>query len=443
MVFAICLVACATLIAFGGTRAAIVPDTASYFRVGALPGALAQPRTPIYMWLTGPLYFNGFVELIPWLHLMAFVSATLLLEWQCRLSGFSRTGVVSVCLALMTSTALFKITNQIVPESLALSFGLSSLAATLCSARSPRSGYPLLGIFLATGVCYLLRPIYLPLMLALPALHYFVSRNEFKKIATLAVLIAAALPFILFSSVRYHYYRDFNVVSFGGYQASAIASFMLTPDLINRLPVKARHEASRILALRTTAENAGTTIGVPKNAEGERSFASAAIVYPDALARSYDDVLSLNGTIREKAETWLEFNARLMKTDIAVFKSAPLSYADWVVGATARFVGHAIIINPSMLIAVSLLVLSLLLSGSGIGPDVQGDVKLMTAIALAIVFGGGLLSVTTSFPAQRYIDSASVLLSAIPFLFFVKLMGRSIDREISQFSRLNRYLHGA
>ena len=192
-----------------------------------------------------------------------------------------------------------------------------------------------------------------------------------------------------------------------------------------------------------TAENAGTTIGVPKNAEGERSFASAAIVYPDALARSYDDVLSLNGTIREKAETWLEFNARLMKTDIAVFKSAPLSYADWVVGATARFVGHAIIINPSMLIAVSLLVLSLLLSGSGIGPDVQGDVKLMTAIALAIVFGGGLLSVTTSFPAQRYIDSASVLLSVIPFLFFVKLMGRSIDREISQFSRLNRYLHGA
>jgi len=102
VVLTICLVGCALVALLGRLHPDIVPDTASYFRVGALPDSLAQPRTPVYMWLTGPLYFNGFVALVPWLHLAAFVSATLLLAWQSKLSGLSRTGVVSICLAAMT-----------------------------------------------------------------------------------------------------------------------------------------------------------------------------------------------------------------------------------------------------------------------------------------------------------------------------------------------------
>jgi len=381
------------------------------------------------MWLTGPLYFNGFVALVPWLHLAAFVSATLLLAWQSKLSGLSRTGVVSICLAAMTSTALFKITNEIVPESLALSFGLASVTATLWAARSQRPTFPQLAIFAACGACYLLRPIYLPLMVALPALFHVVGGRQIKRTATLAVFLAAALPFLLFSSVRLVLCKDFNVVSFGGYQASGMASFMLTPDVLKRFPSDVHETAAKMLALRTTAEQRGSIIGIPRNSDGVRSFASAAIAYPDVLARGYDDVLNLNATLRDKNEPWIAFNARLMKADTAIFAKAPVSYAEWVAGATARFFGHAIIINPSMLIALALLLLSRLPPVST-KPHASGnDVKLLTTIALAWLFSGGLLSVAASFPAQRYIDSSSVLLSSIPFYFFVGFVERLFVRR--------------
>jgi len=429
VVLTICLVGCALVALLGRLHPDIVPDTASYFRVGALPDSLAQPRTPVYMWLTGPLYFNGFVALVPWLHLAAFVSATLLLAWQSKLSGLSRTGVVSICLAAMTSTALFKITNEIVPESLAPSFGLASVAATLWAARSQRPTFPQLAIFAACGACYLLRPIYLPLMVALPALFHVVGGRQIKRTATLAVFLAAALPFLLFSSVRLVLCKDFNVVSFGGYQASAIASFMLTPELIARLPKDEQSTASKMLMLRMDAEQHGEVARVPKKTDGTRSFGSSAIAFPDYFVGGYDPVLNRNMTKRGKHEAWVAFNARLMKVDLALFKADPVGYAEWVVGVTARFLGHAIIINPSMLIALALLLLSRLPPVS-IMPHASGnDVKLLTTIALAWLFSGGLLSVAASFPAQRYIDSSSVLLSSIPFYFFVGFVERLFVRR--------------
>jgi hypothetical protein len=125
------------------------------------------------------------------------------------------------------------------------------------------------------------------------------------------------------SAIRYRAVGDFNIVSFGGYQMSSMAAFMLTPEIIARLPERARPTAQEILAAREVGENEGAVAQTPLNSSRQRSFMSAAFGYFDIYARSYDDLLGLIAKTRHSGENWVAFNARLTELSLATAAAAP------------------------------------------------------------------------------------------------------------------------
>ena len=92
-------------------------------------------------------------------------------------------------------------------------------------ARGRLSGFVV--ILFGAGIAYLLRPIFLPIIFAVPIfLSYFAKKSKKLRYAALG-LVFAALPFLGYSSFRAAVVGDFNVVSFGGYQASPMAALLL------------------------------------------------------------------------------------------------------------------------------------------------------------------------------------------------------------------------
>ena len=102
---------------------------------------------------------------------------------------------------------------------------------------------------------------------------------------TSAIALASALPFICVSSVRAWVVKDFNIVSFGGFQMSGMAALMLDEDIVARLPAEMRQEATSILVAREQGEKSGDFIGIPLNSSGTRSFVSVALGYFDVLGQ--------------------------------------------------------------------------------------------------------------------------------------------------------------
>jgi hypothetical protein len=89
-------------------------------------------------------------------------------------------------------------------------------------------------------------------------------------------------------------------------------------------------------------------------------------------------------------------NRRLMRFSLAVVRAAPDRYAAWIVGASARMFGHSVMTNlPAM---VALLV-----------------------VAILWLVGGGLVTVLAHAPANRFIDTASLLVAA-PLIYWVVLL---------------------
>src|SRR5262249_53279956 len=150
---------------------------------------------------------------------------------------------------------------------------------------------------------------------------------------------------------------------FGGYQMSGLAAFMLTPDLVGRMPEIQRPFAEQVLERREQAEAAGRVPAASRNSAGERSFAATALGYFDIYARGYDDVLGhVIVPLLRPGESWVESNRRLMAFSLATVRADPVRYLAWVGGATARLTGHAIASNATMLAAVALWLVMLVLS---------------------------------------------------------------------------------
>jgi hypothetical protein len=206
---------------------------------------------------------------------------------------------------------------------------------------------------------------------------------------------------------------------------SAMVGFMLTDDLVARLPETERPTAHAILTARETAESAGRVARTPENSSGVRSFTSATLGYFDLYARSYDGLLVEIRKLRRPDESWVAFDRRLRNFSFATLTRAPDKWLVWVGGATARFVGHAIVTNATMLLGcLVLLVMGLfaVIRQSRLGA-VARDIAPVTAVALAWMAATGPLIVLVTFPATRYIDTAGVLLAAIPATLVAAIIG--------------------
>jgi hypothetical protein len=421
----------------GSLSGKIATDTASYFAPLASSNPWGEWRHPLYgmvaSWLGASSTAPGGVAFVQGL---LHATAALALYAGARAGGIG--GVAALCLslaALFSQSGLFHV-GFLLPESPAIAFLLFAFAGALAASRSAIAFRLLLvPIGLATGIAYILRPSLLPAIVAVPALWYLLavrSGQACRVSRAILLAFAVALPFIVQSGLRWKSVGDFNIVSFGGFAASGMAGFMLTPDLVDRLPDAVRPTARAVLAARTAAEDAGRIARTPLNSAGERSFVSAALGYFDIYARSYDDFVWFEiGSLRAPQESWAAFNRRLTTFSIATITAAPLRWLAWVGGATSRLVGRMIVTNAPMLMAVSALLvaaMTALARGTALGPS-AADLAPVSAVALAWLASTGPLIVLTTFPATRYIDTAGVLIAAVPALLAAAMIEAACARR--------------
>jgi hypothetical protein len=431
LAIAVCLIA--ALWALGLLTAQAAPDTAGYF-ASASGDLWGSPRNPLYGWAArllgaGP-DSSGIVGVV---QVALLVVAAFLLYFGAQAGGIGRAGAFFLAAAgLLSQSGLFH-ARLLVPEAPAISLLMMAFAGTLAASRGPSAFWRYIGpIALATGAAYLLRPSFLPAIFVVPFLWMvFAIRNGQQRIAraALLLLLTVASPFIVQSAIRWRAVSDFNIVSFGGYQMSPMAGFMLTPDLVAGLPAAVQPTGAAVLAARETAESAGRVARTPENSSGGRSFASAALGYFDIYARSYDGLLVEIAKLRRPDESWISFDRRLRDFSVATLMRVPDKWLAWVGGATARFVGHAIVSNATMLLAcLALLVTSIIAAiWRGHLAVTARDLAPVCAVALAWLAATGPLIVLMTFPATRYIDTAGVLLAAIPATLAAAIIGRLLE----------------
>jgi len=407
----------------------ISPDTASYFITETSSNPWGEIRHPLYArlatWLGGSATSPGYVAIG---QALLHTAATLIFYIGARAADTGRVGAFVLAVVALFSQSGLNHLRLVLPEAPAIALLLIAFGGTL-AASHPGNRFALLLVptAMAAGIAYLLRPSMLPAIVALPMLWWlFAVRNGHtrKVVRTLSLVAALAAPFLLQSGFRLARVGDFNIVSFGGFQMSGMAAFMLAPEIVDQMSEPARSTARAVLAAREAGEASGRVARTPLNSVGERSFISAALGYFDIYARSHDDLLygQIIG-LRAADETWVAFNKRLMGFSVATIAAAPLRWIAWVVGATSRLVGRMIITNATMLVALAVLfVVSVpaVMRRTQLG-STRADLMSVCVIALAWVASTAPLIVLMTFPATRYIDTAALLIAAPPLLLAVGL----------------------
>jgi hypothetical protein len=413
----------AALWATGWTSPWITLDTPSYLEVRLFPDFYFAQRLPLYGWFVAMLAGTelGYAPVI-WAQVLLHTIAAVSLFASVRSLGAANATAGALFLAALCSQAFLIYGRGIVPESPAISFALIAVSATLAAARDARWALFAVGAGCSAAVAYMLRPAFVLLIVTLPLLVLLARRLRFQSwtLRRAAVLLAAAsLPLALHAGLRMRYTHDFNIAAYGGFQSSGMAGLMLSPTVIERLPAEDRDLATQILAARTRAEAQGRVIPTPENSTGQRSFASAAAGYFDIYARTYDALLHDEiERLQRPDESWVEFDHRLGRLTLATIRAVPLDYAAWLVGASARLVGRMLVTNgPFVLACVGLfaaLLWALRRPESIRSLDRASDVVLLVLVVGIYILAAAPMGVLLTFPAARYIDTAAVLLPALP-----------------------------
>jgi hypothetical protein len=414
------------LAAAGGFKLEMTTDTSGYLNpVGPL---LEHPRPPLYGWLVAPFHARDYA-LVPAFQIATYFAACWLLVAELRRYGLSARAGLSLGAALLFANALLTVANNIHPEFPAITCALLAVAATVHLAGPEPRWWGWALVCAGSGFAYVLRPSFLPLIAALPALFLCLralhgERLAFRRAAIICAI--SALPFAGIASLRAAAVGDPNITSFGGYVMSGMAILMLSDDVVARLPEDVKPFATGLLAARRAGEESGHFIGIPLNAANVRSYHSAALGYFDVLARTHDDMLRLAQSTQNPGEDWVAFNRRLMRFSLLVIRAAPDRYAAWLVGATTRLFGRSVTTNLPAVLALLVVALAwpwrLLVHGqAGIAPDSRLDFPVMILCGILWLAASGVLTVLIHAPANRFIDT-SCLLVAPALIYWATLL---------------------
>ena len=413
----------------GWTTPWINPDTMGYLGVAPYPEFYTQQRLPFYGWLVSFLGGEKSFALIVWVQIAVHVGAAMVLYISIRGLTDRRAAAVALFMPALLSQSFLIFGRGVSPEALAVSLALIAIAATLLAVPGRQWKWFLLLAAAAAALACLLRPIFLPLLVMLPLLFCTVSRITGRRIAIyrpVALLLLSAVPLVVYAADRARHTGDFQLVAFGGFQMSAMAGLLVSEDVAQRLPAPERALAMQVLAARKQAEDAGRVLRTPVNSVGERSFVSAAAGYFDIYARTYDDLLHGEiAKLQSAGKSWGDFDRQLGRFALSTIAAAPERYVAWIVGASARLVGRMIVTNaPFVLASVALLSMVLLMfcRPERIG-NLHGstDMLLVIAVVAVYVLAAAPLAVLITFPASRYIDTAAVLLPALPLFAAIRL----------------------
>ncbi len=399
----------------GQSNVWVSPDTASY----VASTSLADMRLPVYGWLASPWLVG---PTLPVLQILAYLAASCWLVAALRGLGVSWAAGVAVGLALMCSNLVLLWARAALPELPGHAAILVALALVVELAAGRQRGWRIVACGCAVTLAWALRPSLLPFIVLLPILLAFLPRRVPMHATIVLLALACALPAIGLAALRYERLGDANVVSFGGFQMAGMAALMLTPELAERLPEPERAEAQAVIVQRNRLVAEGRMADLPRNSAGERSFTSVAVLYFDILARMHDTLLYEGvGSLRADQESWVSFNARMQKLALTTLRAAPVSYAAWLVGALSRLVGHAIVLNGAFVVASGLLALAVLVRPKPLAAAAAMDVPVLLVLSAIWLAGTATLIVFTTFPAERYIDSAGLLLPIWPIYAMLRM----------------------
>ncbi len=424
-------VSVAMLVAAGRFVPQPLPDTPGYLRIVGYPALLGEPRTPLYGWLVVALDLAGRGHrAVPAFQIATYLAAAWFLLARLRRFGLSATATLSVGAAVLIANAFLIDADWVHPELLSITCALTAVGATVALADPPPRRWAWWLVSASAGLAYVLRPSFLLLVVALPALFAVLRavRGERLRLArAVAILGVTVAPFLGIATLRAATVGDFNIVSFGGYAMSGLTTLILADDTVARLPEDLRPFAAQVLAARRAGESSGRFIGIPPNASNERSYYSAALAYFDVLARTHDDMIyQIITPMRRPDESWVDFNRRLSRFALAVIRAAPARYAAWIVGGATRVVGHAFVTNLPAALALGVIAImwpwNVLVRGrTGACALTRLDVPVMAALAILWFVGAGILTVLMSSPSIRYIETSSVLVAA-PLIYFAALL---------------------
>jgi len=421
----------AILILAGRFTPQMLPDTPGYLRIVGYPAMLLEPRTPLYGWIVTALDLGGAGHLaVPAFQIATYVAAVWILVGQLHRYGLSPVATLSVGAALLLANAFLIDANWVHPELLSITCGILAVAATVALADVRRRRWAWFLLCVAAGCAYVLRPSFLLLVVALPVLYLAlraIRGGTLRLARAAAILIVAAAPFIGIATLRAVTVGDPNIVSFGGFAMSGMATLILSDETVMRLPDDIKPYAARVLAARRAAEDSGRIIGIPLNSSGQRSFYSAALAYFDVLARTHDDMIyQIISPTRQPNESWIDFNRRLQRFSFAVVRASPDRFAAWIVGGLTRVVGHSLVTNLPAVLAI----LAIAVAWSwrlfadrqvGVTPVAQLDLPVLTVLAVLWFVGAGVLTILMSSPSIRYIDTSNILVAPI-FVYWAALL---------------------
>ena len=409
----------------------VLPDTPNYLRIAGFPEMLAVPRTPLYGWLVAALDLGGSSHvLVPAFQIATYLAAVWFLIVRLRRYGLSPAAGLSVAAALMFANAALLDANWVHPELLSITCALIAVGATVELAAGEASRRAWLLVCAGAGCAYVLRPSFLLLVGALPALYAVLRalrRDDLRLGRAAAIAALSAAPFLGIATLRAATVGDFNIVSFGGYAMSGVATLILDDDTLPRLPEDLRPYAAQVLAARRAGEDSGRMIGIPRNSGGERSYYSAALTYFDVLARTHDDMIyDIITPTRGPNESWLDFNRRLTRFCLAVVRASPERYVAWIAGASTRVVGRSFAANIPTALAILAIVMVWpwhLFGRKRVGVSAPSplDVPVMAVLAPLWLVGSGVLTMLMSAPSTRYVDTASLLVAPI-FIYWAALL---------------------
>lgn len=415
----------------GWFHTTVAPDTASYLAATSVADPLGASRLPLYGWVAAWMLRHA-APLLAWVQAAIFLLGAACLVAALQRTGLSRMGACAVAIALATSTMLLLWTRDAVPEVAGHGFLFMGLAAALMAIAG--TWLWIIPALLAVTLAWALVPGLLAFAVLPAFLPFLLPRRagQLRWAASLLLLVAIAAPAAGLIAWRNAHEGSPSVVSYGGFVMSGMAGLMLTPGVVARLPAAEQGEATAILANRELLDATGRAIPVPANSRGVRSFTSAALLYFDLMARTYDDVV-FHAVLptRRAGESWPHFDRRLQRFTIAVIRTRPRDYAAWVGGATARLVGHALVLNPAFVVAFLALVAALLWRRGPLPPlppEAASDNAILLAVVGLYVLGTAAPVVLITFPAERYIDSAALLLAAWPILGVLRLLSAPRDQ---------------
>ncbi len=421
----------AILIVAGRFVPQVMPDTPGYLHLVGYPAFLAEPRTPLYGWLVTALDLGGSSHLaVPAFQIATYLAAVWFLVAQLRRFGLSAAAALSVGAALLIANALLIDANWVHPELPSITCGLVAVGATIELVDPQPRRWAWWLVCVSAGVAYVLRPSFLLLVVALPALYAVlraIRGDPLRLTRATAILAVSIAPFVGIASLRAATVGDANIVSFGGFAMSGLATLIVSDDTVARVPPDVRPFAAQVLAARRAGEESGRLIGIPRNASGERSFYSAALGYFDVLARTHDEgIYQIIAPTRQANESWIDFNRRLTRFSVAVVRASPGRYAAWIVGAATRVAGRSIVTNlPVALAVVAVMLLwpwRLFVRGQvGAAPRTRLDVPVMAMLAIMWFIGAGVLTILMSAPSIRYIDTSDILVAPL-FIYWAALL---------------------